>query len=67
MTADFAKVGGGGWIKGGYKMKMNKIKKILEKLYWLKTHNKNLTKQQQFLIEEIYDELNDELKKLRGL
>ena len=48
-------------------MKMNKIKKILEKLYWLKTHNKNLTKQQQFLIEEIYDELNDELKKFDGV
>lgn len=36
---------------------MNKIEKILEKLYWLKTHNKNLTKKQLFLIEEIYDEL----------
>ena len=36
---------------------MNKIQKILEKLYWLKTHNKNLTKKQLFLIEEIYDEL----------
>lgn len=36
---------------------MNKILKILEKLYWLKTHNKNLTKKQLFLIEEIYDEL----------
>lgn len=36
---------------------MNKIEMILEKLYWLKTHNKNYTKKQLFLIEEIYDEL----------
>lgn len=36
---------------------MNRIEKILDKLYWLKTHNKNYTKKQLFLIEEIYDEL----------
>lgn len=46
---------------------MNKIDKILEKLYWLKTHNKNLTKKQLFLIEEIYDKLKTvELRAFHG-
>lgn len=38
-----------------FKSKADLLDFIENKLYWLKTHNKNLTKDQFFIIDMLYD------------